>query len=111
MAKPATRRRKKLAPRRGERRSPTSIRPTHDERLDSLERRVSAIEATLNGRLAAISERLDHVAEGIRASNVCNGYIVRELQESRAARGQEPSESLDRANAAGEAWMLKPSSK
>jgi hypothetical protein len=97
--------RAKRRPKRNvDRRSLDSIRPTHDERIASLERRVSAIEATLNGRLTRIEETLASISEGLRANIGGNSSIVAELQEARVARGAEKSASLERAVIQGEKW-------
>jgi hypothetical protein len=82
-------------------------RPSQEDRIKSLEGRVTAIEATLNGRMARLETKLEHIADGVRASIECNGYIVKEIQEARAYRGQEPNEGLKRASESGKVWTSK----
>jgi len=79
-------------------------RPSQEDRIKSLEGRVTAIEATLNGRMSRMETKLQHIADGVRASIECNGYIVRELQQARSYRGQEPNEELSHASDRGRAW-------
>jgi hypothetical protein len=80
----------------------------HEERLSILERwRRDNVDPQLQ-RLGHIDATLQHIYEGLRATIDCNGYIVRELQHQRRARGEDESEQLNHANDSGEAWKRKP---
>lgn len=63
------------------------VRPTHGDRIESLERRVSAIEATLNGRLARLEERMEHIGDSFHGLIDCNNAMVRAMREIRDALG------------------------
>jgi len=88
-----------------ERRSKPRLKALSErEEIEILKRKVAAIERTLNGRFGSLETKVGHVLEGVRVNVDCNGYIVKELQEARALRGQDESGPLKNAVARGDAW-------
>lgn len=65
---------------------------------------MSAVEATLNGKLLAMDQKLDSIGSGVRIANDCNLHIVRVLGEIRAEHGLYPDTALHKAADTGRDW-------